>query len=508
MRRGSCCRGAVRTGARPECLASHARRVPARPTRQDGPSAPSAGAQFHEEFSDPDGRQRPRWPGTEPLPTRGSAHYSSRSIATSSTRRAGVPFVATGGPSHGRAAHDDRVLLPRGHQTTGRTWTADKLPGQSTPVDLLVDRSWRAEGGGPGERHERPVEALWRHAPRAGVRRHLADLAAGPRPPVLRRRSPGPERARAPSCVTGSRPASWACIAAAATEVASATRSRSGSTCGPWPSPTPLPLTSLLDDDHASTRCRDSRARRHPPGPSGGPSGVGRRRDVGARPPLHLRRLRHRLVEPLRPRRGPGGGRDAGQVLQPAVHPRRRRARQDPPAPRHRELRPGELRRPPRPLRLDRDLPQRVRRRHPEQHHHRLQAPLPRVRRPAHRRRPVHGGQRGAPRGVLPHLQPPLRCRPSRWSSPRTGRPKSIATLEDRLRSRFLSGLITDVQPPELETRLAILQKKARARARPRVPHEVLEFIATNVTDNIRELEGALIRVTRLRQPQQPAPHP
>ncbi len=73
--------------------------------------------------------------------------------------------------------------------------------------------------------------------------------------------------------------------------------------------------------------------------------------------------------------------------------------------------------------------------------------------------------------------------------------PKSIATLEDRLRSRFLSGLITDVQPPELETRLAILQKKLE-REPSLVPHEVLEFIASNVTDNIRELEGALIRVT------------
>ena len=73
--------------------------------------------------------------------------------------------------------------------------------------------------------------------------------------------------------------------------------------------------------------------------------------------------------------------------------------------------------------------------------------------------------------------------------------PKSIATLEDRLRSRFLSGLITDVQPPELETRLAILQKKLEREPSP-VPDDVLEFIATNVTDNIRELEGALIRVT------------
>jgi chromosomal replication initiator protein len=73
--------------------------------------------------------------------------------------------------------------------------------------------------------------------------------------------------------------------------------------------------------------------------------------------------------------------------------------------------------------------------------------------------------------------------------------PKSIATLEDRLRSRFLSGLITEVQPPELETRLAILQTKAE-HEQVNVPDDVLEFIATHVKDNIRELEGALIRVT------------
>jgi chromosomal replication initiator protein len=73
--------------------------------------------------------------------------------------------------------------------------------------------------------------------------------------------------------------------------------------------------------------------------------------------------------------------------------------------------------------------------------------------------------------------------------------PRSIATLEDRLRSRFEWGLITDVQPPELETRLAILRKKAEGE-RAYVPDEVLELIATHVKDNIRELEGALIRVT------------
>lgn len=73
--------------------------------------------------------------------------------------------------------------------------------------------------------------------------------------------------------------------------------------------------------------------------------------------------------------------------------------------------------------------------------------------------------------------------------------PKAIATLEDRLRSRFLSGLTTDIQPPELETRIAILRQKAGSQ-RVDVPDDVLELIATNVTDNIRELEGALIRVS------------
>lgn len=73
--------------------------------------------------------------------------------------------------------------------------------------------------------------------------------------------------------------------------------------------------------------------------------------------------------------------------------------------------------------------------------------------------------------------------------------PKSIATLEDRLRSRFEWGLITDVQPPEFETRLAILRKKAEAEHLGGIPDEVLAFIATHIRDNIRELEGALIRV-------------
>ena len=73
--------------------------------------------------------------------------------------------------------------------------------------------------------------------------------------------------------------------------------------------------------------------------------------------------------------------------------------------------------------------------------------------------------------------------------------PDAIPTLEERLRGRFKWGLITDIQPPDMETRLAILRNKSE-RDRVQVPDQTLEFIATNIATNIRELEGALIRVT------------
>ncbi len=72
--------------------------------------------------------------------------------------------------------------------------------------------------------------------------------------------------------------------------------------------------------------------------------------------------------------------------------------------------------------------------------------------------------------------------------------PKNIPTLEDRLRSRFEWGLITDIQPPDLETRIAILRKKSETENLD-VPNEIMLYIATKIPSNIRELEGALIRV-------------
>ncbi len=73
--------------------------------------------------------------------------------------------------------------------------------------------------------------------------------------------------------------------------------------------------------------------------------------------------------------------------------------------------------------------------------------------------------------------------------------PKQLTTLEDRLRTRFEWGLITDVQAPDLETRIAILRKKATQESLKNVPSDVLEYIASRTQSNIRELEGALIRV-------------
>src|SRR5699024_7104680 len=73
--------------------------------------------------------------------------------------------------------------------------------------------------------------------------------------------------------------------------------------------------------------------------------------------------------------------------------------------------------------------------------------------------------------------------------------PRDIPTLEDRLRSSFEWGLITDISPPDLETRIGILTKKAKAEGLDDISNEVKHYIANQIDTNIRELEGALIRV-------------
>ena len=90
-----------------------------------------------------------------------------------------------------------------------------------------------------------------------------------------------------------------------------------------------------------------------------------------AQPPLHVRDVRQGRLQPVRPGRRPARRRDPGALVQPAVHLRRGRPRQDPPAARHRPLRPPQLPAPRGALRLHRDVPQRVRRRHPHQHRQR-----------------------------------------------------------------------------------------------------------------------------------------
>ena len=155
-----------------------------------------------------------------------------------------------------------------------------------------------------------------------------------------------------------------------------------------------------------------------------------------AQPALHVRDVRQGGVQPVRPRRRAAGRRDAGPLLQPAVHLRRRRPRQDPPAARHRALRPPQLPAPRGALRLDRDVPQRVRRRHPHQHRQRLQAALPRDRRAA--RSTTSSSSRTARACRRSSSTRSTRCtgRTSRSSSPATACP----TPSRRSRSGCAAG--------------------------------------------------------------------
>ena len=105
-----------------------------------------------------------------------------------------------------------------------------------------------------------------------------------------------------------------------------------------------------------------------------------------------------------------------------------------------------------------------------------------RSRSPPDRRHPVHVREGVHPGGVLPHLQQPLRRQQAGRRHERP-RPKDIPDLEERLISRFNWGLVTDIQPPDLETRVAILRRKAERSGE--IPDSVLFFIAENIRSNI-----------------------
>ncbi len=236
----------------------------------------------------------------------------------------------------------------------------------------------------------------------------------------------------------------------------------------------------------STSRRRSSRARsthRAPAAPG-----------VPAQPEVQLRQLRHRLVEPVRARRGGRGGRGTGQGLQPALHLRRLRSRQDQllHAIGHyaESLYPGIRVRYVSSEEFTNDFINSIANNRSNQFQQRyrdidilliddiqfLQG-------------------KDSTQEAFFHTFNTLHDHNKQVVITSDVAPKHLTGFEDRMRSRFEWGLITDVQAPELETRIAILRKKAQSD-HLQVPDDILEFMASKVSSNIRELEGTLIRVT------------
>ena len=198
------------------------------------------------------------------------------------------------------------------------------------------------------------------------------------------------------------------------------------------------------------------RARRRRPAPAArrrkaavAPSRPPRAGADRAEPEVHLRPVRHRRRQPLRPRGGPRRGGAARPGLQPAVHLRAARRRQDAPPALDRQLRRGLRRRPDRPLHDGRALHERVHRRAHASVVGALQGPLPRQRRPPHRRRPVPRRKVKTEEEFF-HTFNALYETGSQLVLTCDRLPRDLDALEDRLRERFESGLVADIRAPDL----------------------------------------------------------
>ena len=289
-------------------------------------------------------------------------------------------------------------------------------------------------------------------------------------------------------------------------------RSPATTTTGERPPPPGRRPRSRTADRRSSARTQPRCGRAEPPARRGPRRTRPDRRQADGRadpaqPEVHLRHLRHRREQPVRPRGRGRGRRGAGQGLQPAVHLRRLRAGQDPPAARDRALRAQPLPRRQGALRELRGVHQRLHQQHPRRQGRATSSAATATSTCCSST--TSSSCRARCRRRRSSSTPSTRCTTptSRSSSPATCRPSSSSGFEERMRSRFEWGLITDVQPPDLETRIAILRKKA-IQERLQAPDDVLEFIASQDLHQHPRARGRAHPRHGVRQPQPPAGRP
>jgi len=257
-------------------------------------------------------------------------------------------------------------------------------------------------------------------------------------------------------------------------------------------SPVPSPADGV--GPRARGRGLDRRRRRHPDGTLASARRQPSRRRR-AEPQVHLRAVRHRPVEPSRPPLRRCRSRRCPPGLQPALHLRAARPRQDPPPPLRWQLRQLLRWRHDRALRHRRGVHERLPRRPRRPRPRRLQGPLPRRRRAPDRRRPIPRTQ-GAParRSSFTTFNALYDAGSSGGHHLRIAFPETSATSRIACASASPPGWSTDIERPDFATRLAILRKRAAHDSVP-VEQQALELLAQRVTTTVRALEGVLIRL-------------